>query len=166
MPRTIRNRHTNDAGVALIVTILLLLMISALGVAALQHAGDEATDGVSSRRKLSMVYAADSGLALVLDKLTGTTQFPDTSPVNEPALLIDAAGFPLGARTGNTQTSVPQAVMRVGRTTSPGSQLNVNSSNTLSFGVYRTGVVATDSGRGSVQLQAQYLIPEGAVSYK
>ncbi len=103
---------------------------------------------------------------MVVDKLTAKSQFPDTTPLDEPNLLTDDAGFPIAARTGNTQSTVPQPVMRVGRTMAAGSQLNINSANTLSFGVYRAGVVALDSGGGRAQLQAQFIIPEGSMSYK
>ncbi len=155
-----------ESGIALIVTILLLLLISALGTAALQHAGDELTIGASSRRKLALIYVADSALSLVVDKLTTNAQFPDTTPLDEPSLLTNEAGLPFAARTGSTQTTVPQPVMRVGRTTAPGSQLNINSANTMSFGVYRAGVVALDSGGGRAQLQAQFIVAEGSMSYK
>ena len=162
-----RSNHLirDDAGIALIVTVLLLLMVSALGTAALQHAGNESSVSASSRRKLSVVYAADSALSLVVAKLTAGGQFPDTTPLDEPTLLVDDAGFPISARTGTTQTAIPQAVMRVGTAAAPGSQLNINSSNTISFGVYRAGVVASDSGGGRAQIQAQFIVPEGAASY-
>ena len=165
MSTSITDRKPGEAGIALIVTVLLLLLVSALGTAALQNAGNESNVSVNSRRKLTVVYSADSALNLVIGKLTTNSQFPDTTPVDEPSLLTDDGGYPISVRTGDTQTTVPQPVLRVGRTTAPGSQLNINSSNTLSFGVYRAGVVASDSGGGRAQLQAQFIVPEGAAGY-
>ena len=69
-------------------------------------------------------------------------------------------------RTGTADSAVPQPIIRVGRTTAGGSQLNVNSANTISYGVYRVGVVATDSAGGRVQIQAQFTVPEGSQSYQ
>ena len=159
-------RH-GEAGIALIVTVLLLLMISAIGVSALQSAGDEHALGASSRRKLGAVYAADAALSLISDQLlNGATPYPDLTPLDMPNLFTDDAGFAIAARSGTADTAVPQPILRVGRTSTSGSQLNVNAANTISYGVYRVSVVATDSAGGRAQLQSQLTVPEGALGYQ
>ena len=62
--------------------------------------------------------------------------------------------------------TLPQPILRVGRTSTSGSQLNVNAANTISYGVYRVSVVATDSAGGRAQLQSQLTVPEGALGYQ
>ena len=59
----------SQQGIALVITVLLLLMISALGLAALRHAGDESTIAASSRRKLAVVYAADAAMNMMAERL-------------------------------------------------------------------------------------------------
>lgn len=165
--RSYGETRPGEAGIALIVTILLLLMISSIGLAALQHAGDETVVATSSRRKLATVYVADSGLRLIGDQLlNGGGRYPDMTPLDQPSLFTDEAGFPIAARTGSTDTAAALPPLRVGRTVGSGSQLNVNAANTTSYGVYRVGVVATDSSGGQTQLQAQFTVPEGSASYR
>ena len=170
-------REESEAGIALIVTILLLLMISAIGLSALQHAGDENVAGSSLRRKLRSTYAADAALNIVSDRLLSTTgPIPDLSPLDTTdltvwpdALFIDDQGFRIHARTGTADNATPQPILRVGRTRSSGSQLNVGAAGSFSYGVYRVGVVASDPGGGGAgiaALQAQITVPEGSAGYR
>lgn len=158
---------SEQAGVALIVTILLLLMMSAIGIAALQHAGDEEAVSSSSRRKLTTLYTAEAGLALMADQLLiGGGPIPDLTPLDQPALFNDDAGFPIGARSGTADSALPLPPLRVGRTGSEGSMLNVGAAGANSYGVYRVGVVATDASGGQTQLNAQFTVPEGSAGYR
>lgn len=83
----------SEAGVALILTVMLLLLVSALGLSALQHAGDEKTVAASSRKKLSLVYAADAALSVASDQLlNGGSQYPTYRlDGTECATMIDPA---------------------------------------------------------------------------
>jgi hypothetical protein len=156
----------DESGIALIITVMLLLMISLIGISALRRAGDESAMSISSKRKVKLVHAADAALNIVADQLlSSTTGSPDTTPLDQPALFTEN-GFATAARTGTVDSAVPQPILRVGRTTTGGSQLNVNAANTFSYGVYRVGVVATDSAGGRAQIQAQFTVPEGSSSYK
>jgi type II secretory pathway pseudopilin PulG len=156
-----------EEGIALLVTVVLLLLLSAIGVTALQRAQDETVGGGSSRRKVSMLLAADSALHVVEAQLASAqTQFPDVSPLDDAQFINDNIGLPLAVRTGSIDSSTSVPIQKVGTTYQEGGQINVNSPNTFSYGVYRTGVVVTDPGGGNVQLQAQYSVLEGASSYK
>ena len=159
--------RTRQEGVALILTVLMLLLISALGLSALQHAGDENAVAASSRRKLTVVYAADAALNMASDQLLNSaTAYPDQTPLNVVNLFQDESGLNISARSGTIDNPVAQPIMRVGTTVASGSQLNVNSSNTTSYGVYRIGIVATDAGGGRAQVQAQITVAEGGGSYQ
>jgi len=156
-----------EHGVALLLTVMVLLMISAIGVTALNHAQNESVAGGSSRRKIVSLQAADSLLFLVRDQLAGqNAQFPNLSAIDRPTFMQNKVGIYTSARTGTMATSGAQPIQRVGKTSKEGGQLNVNSPNTFSYGIYRANVVAEDPSGGAAQLQAQYVINEGASGYK
>jgi Tfp pilus assembly protein PilX len=154
-------------GVALLIAVVLLLMVSALGLTALQSAQDEATGSARGRRKIMTLYAADSGLRLVEDQLaSATAQYPNRDPISNASVTTDHWGGTTAIRTGTAETTVPQAIQRVSKGNLEGFQLNVNSAGSFSYGIYRTGIVATDTTGGVVELQAQYSVNEGSDSYK
>ena len=157
----------SQQGIALIVTVLLLLMISAVGLAALRHAGDESTISASSRRKTTVVYAADAALNIMAERLLNgdPTNATFLDPMDQPTFLSSTAGLPIAVRSGTADTTVPQPILRVGTAAGGGGQLNIGSSATQSYGVYRVSIVARDSGGSQAQVQAQFRVPEGAAGY-
>jgi Tfp pilus assembly protein PilX len=160
-------RTRDESGIALLIAAVLLLMVSALGLTALQSAQDEATGSARGRRKTMTLYAADSGLRLVEDQLADSTiQYPNRNPVTNSSVMEDQWGGDTAVRTGEASNPVAQAIQRVGKGNVEGFQLNVNSAGSFAYGIYRTGMVATDSTGGVVELQAQYSVNEGADTYK
>ena len=57
-----------ERGVALLIAVIMLLLISAIGIAALQHAREESTGGGRSRHHTRNLHAADGVLALVVQQ--------------------------------------------------------------------------------------------------
>jgi len=162
-----RQSTGDERGVALLIAIVLLLLVSALGLTALQSAQDEATGSARGRRKTMTLYAADSGLKLVEQQLAASsTQYPNRNAITSSSVMQDQWGGSTSIRTGEAENPVPQAIQRVSKANVEGFQLNVNSSGSFSYGIYRTGMVATDNTGGVVELQAQYSVNEGADSYK
>lgn len=156
-----------EEGMALLIAVVLLLMISAIGLTALQSAQDEASGSGRSRRKVMTLYAADSAMRVVEDNLNVTkSQYPDTQFMDDSSFMTDQFGKATAVRTGTTESMTPQAIIRIGKANCEGCQLNVNASNSLSYGIYRANLVATDNGGGVVELQSQYSVSEGAESYK
>jgi Tfp pilus assembly protein PilX len=157
----------DEQGMALLIAVTLLLMISAIGLTALQSAQDEASGAGRSRRKTMTLYAADAGLKVVEDRLNvGTGQYPNTAGVDVSAFMTDQWGGSTAIRSGNSENPVAQPILRLGRAKCRGCPLNVNAANSIAYGIYRTGLVATDQGGGVVELQAQYSVNEGAGSYR
>ena len=156
-----------EVGLALLLSVIILLLISAMGLSALQSAQGEASAGGRTARKLRTFFAADGALSLVKDQLTiGDTQYPDITALNDTQFMKSQADLYTQVRTGSTTSAVPQEIFLVGRARRDGDQLNINSSNTFTFGIYRTDVVATDPVGGRVELQAQYRVSEGADTYR
>ncbi len=161
--------HREEHGVALLVAVVLLLMVSAIGIAALQSAQDEASGAGRARRKVMTLYAADSALEVVENQLDpGQSQYPNQSALNNNAFMQDQWDGMTSVRTGTSDNPLPQSVEFVGQSTASmeGQQLNVNAPGSFSNAIYRTGVVATDQTGGVVELQAQYRVLAGATSYR
>src|SRR5262249_20266639 len=55
----------DESGMALLIAVIVLLLMSALALSALQHAGDESQGSGSARRKDATLYAAESGRSWV-----------------------------------------------------------------------------------------------------
>ena len=92
-------RTRREGGSALIVTVLLLVLLSVLGLAALDTVQrDQQVAGFQNRSRLAF-YAAEAGVADAKNRLrdvwteTATVAFPDEASA---VLLGDASLFPLG----------------------------------------------------------------------
>lgn len=161
-----RANATNEAGLALLIAVAFLLMLSAIGLGALQSATGESSAGGRSARKLRTFFAAEAGLGMVLDRLgSSTSQYPDDNPFDIPQFMPGAGGGFTEVRTGTADNDVPYKIPRVGFHKADGA-LNVNSPNSYTFGIYRADVVATDPAGGRVELQAQISVSEGSEGYK
>ncbi len=157
----------DEAGIALLIAVILILLLSAVGLAALQSAQGEMSAGGRTVRKLATFFAADGALNLVQDQLDlGNSQYPDTSALVDTQFMQNRAGLYTQVRTGTGDNDIPQEIRLVGRARREGDQLNVNAGNTFSFGIYRTDVVAMDPVGGRAELQAQFRVSEGADTYR
>jgi hypothetical protein len=152
---------------ALLVTTLLLLVISIMGLTALQHASDEKVSAASSRRKLETLYAADAAINVLAERLENANAISTslTQPMDEPTFMLTEFGFPISVQTGTPDSASPEPIYKVGRASGQGSQLNLGSGYTQSYGIYRASVVATHPSGARAQIQAQFLVPEGSPTY-
>ncbi len=156
----------DERGAALLIAIVLLLLMSALGITALQHAQDESSASGRSRRKDATLYAGEAGLAMVqsslLSNYNGATMPSFT--INQPALVNDAFGNPIAVRSGRPENAVAESIGGTGTgaaETPDGFLINMGNQSAQSFSAVRADIVATDAGNGTVHLQAQYRLHEG-----
>src|SRR6516164_3553282 len=86
--RLTRSARAED-GMALLIAVVVLLLMSALGLAALQHAGDEASGSGQARRKDATLYAADSGIKMIQVSLLNNVATSSANPVtlDQPTLI-------------------------------------------------------------------------------
>lgn len=171
--RSVQNRSglRDESGMALLIAVILLLLMSALGLAALQHSGDESSGSGRSRRKDATLYAAEAGQALaqkyLFDSLDsfGGTDFT----IDYPAMVTDAYGNPIAVRSGPPGPSgLPDTPRKLddtkvgikGGKQDNGMMLNTNGPNTWKRRATRIDVTAQDVGNGLVHLQAQYSVME------
>lgn len=154
-----RPRH--DDGVALLIAVVLLLMVSAIGLNALQNAQSEGSAGGRSVRKASTFYAADAVLDAVRLQLDPSgSQY--VVPVNQALDLEDSSGSTIAARTGTAENAAATPPQAVGYGTADGDQLNIGAANSYVRSIYRVDAVAEDPAGGRVELQAQFSVREGA----
>ena len=156
--RTLPERLRDERGAALLVAVVLLLLMSALGITALQHAQDEASAGGNSRRKDAVLYAAEAGLSMVQTSLLANFN-GGTIPsftIDEPALVNDGFGNPIAVRSGRPENAAAEAVASNGGAVEPPDGFMINGSGAPSFYAVRADIVATDANSGTVHLQAQF----------
>ena len=156
----------DERGAALLISVVLLLLMSALGITALQHAQDEASASGRSRRKDATLYAGEAGLAMVqsnlLSSYNGATMPSFT--IDEPALVSDGYGNPIAVRSGRPENAVPESIGGIGSGVAEapdGYLINLGNQSAQAFSAVRADIVATDTGNGTVHLQAQYRLHEG-----
>lgn len=156
----------DESGIALLIAVILMLMVSAVALSALDRARQENLGSTAGRRKVATLIAADAGLRLVEDQLlNGGSATPNTAPLQNLSFITASNGLATTFRTGEINSSTALPIMKVGGTVREGGQLNVGGSGTFSYGVYRSGVVAADPGGASVQLNAQWSVLEGGAGY-
>lgn len=97
-----QRNERREGGSALIVTVLLLVLLGVVGLAALETVTrDQQVAGFQNRSRLAF-YAAEAGVADAKNRLRAvwstedTVAFPDQST---PVAVGDAAAFPLGQPT-------------------------------------------------------------------
>ena len=148
-----------ESGVALLLTILLLLIVSAIGVSSLNRAGDELTDSSGSRRRLRNVAAAEAGL-----KMVGQALFDAQATTGAAISSINVTNFAseMGlstiVRTGTIgDDGTPQPVQFIGTAGGENGDLRVGYQPSKRR-IYRVNIVASDPSGGNVQLQAQFSV--------
>ena len=163
----------DESGMALLIAVIVLLLMSALALSSLQHAGDESMGSGSSRRKDATLYAAESGqswVRLTLENfyLSGAIWSSDITLYN-PSMVQDAFGNPIEVSTGkpvNGDLPTTPAAVKPAPTAKPQTKLG----NDIRTGGHNSGlgkatawqsdVTSRDAGNGLVHVQVQYSVTE------
>ncbi len=149
----------SERGVALLLTILLLLIVSAIGVSSLNRAGDELQVASASRRQLRNVAAAEAALKLVGQQLFDAQA--GTTAANSPIMVNNFApemGLNTVVRTGTIgDDGTAKPIEFIGTAGGESGDLRIGYQPSKRR-IYRVNVVATDPSGGNVQLQAQFSV--------
>lgn len=149
---------TNESGIALLLTILMLLLVSAVGVSALNRAGDENTVATASRRQVTNMAAAEGALKMAEAQLLAAqagTPTPTTS-INFPNFIQENNGRATSVRSGTVGNSAAVPIEPIG--TRPVQGGDARYGKAMVRLIYRVSVVATGPRGGNVQLEAQYAV--------
>ncbi len=153
----------DEKGVALLISVILMLLISAIGIAALQHAREESSGSGRSRHHTKNLHAADGVLQLVVQQLAAENPANRQLPVDFANFIQDPlSGFWTAVKTGTDETAPAQPVRHCGNSSRSGDAIGQFPRN-----IYCVDVLASDGG-GRVGLQAQYAVldPSGGGSYR
>jgi len=168
-----RHGLRDESGMALLISVIVLLLMSALALAALQHAGDEAVGSGSSRRKDATLYAAESGQSFVEKKLvdwfiSGGLTDPNISLYNATDMALDNYGNPIEISVGPPESGgMPTAQKAVAATAGvapkvlPGNDKKIQGRNSNNGSKpWPSDITTKDVGNGLTHLQVQFRVQE------
>jgi Tfp pilus assembly protein PilX len=136
-----------ERGSALLVTMMVLLLVSSLAVTGLQRSAEESTSGARLRSTTQTLHAADSGVQLVMSRLT-------QSPPNLTAFDVSLAGGASVASRARTDL-LPQDIGQAGLgTPAEGFALNLGAGVTQLTRIYTVRTTAVGNG-STVELEAK-----------
>jgi Tfp pilus assembly protein PilX len=163
-------KSNSESGIALVLTITMLLLFSVFAIHAINRVQDERVSSGASRRYTMNVSAANAGVKIALAQLKSSSGLNvNTAPIDIPALQADAFGQPTSIRSGVLNTTTPQRIqfLQFVADSSGGGQLNLGSGQGGGgqLAVYRVNIVATDPSGGSAQVQAQLMVQAPSVGY-
>ena len=143
-------RRRND-GSALLVTVMLIVMIGLVGLAALNTATrDQQVAGFQNRKRMAL-YAAEAGVAQALETLTTASEATvGTGSVGDTTL------FPYGTPAYGPDPTVTDPVEDLGTGPFPGMGLNLGQGGlpTYQLSYWRLRVQGTAPGGSQARLEA------------
>ena len=126
-PHSARGR---EAGIALLASVLLLLMLASIGLASLNVVErDQQVAGYLNRKAIAL-HAADAGIARALSEMavTGTPSVPATT-------MGDSSLYPYGQPSYRTDTTAATPIQKVGKGQLGGHTLNIGAGGGATFEV-------------------------------
>ncbi len=145
------DRRRMQAGSALLVTVMLLLMLGLVGLAALNTTTrDQQVAGFQNRKRIAL-YAADAGISDALQKLT-TTQTPTLVQTS----IGDTTLYPHGRPLYQLDTSVADPIEDLGTAPFPGMGLNIGQGGvpTYQMDYWRVRVEGLAAGGSRARVEA------------
>jgi Tfp pilus assembly protein PilX len=113
-------RARGEGGSALLITVMLLMMLGLVGLAALNTTTrDQQVAGFQNRKRMAL-YAADAGISEALERLT-TTSTPTISTTD----LGDTSLFPYGRPSYRPDPTTASPTKDLGNAPFPGMGLNL-----------------------------------------
>jgi hypothetical protein len=142
------SRPSDESGIALLVSVVILLMVTAVGFAALSRSGSEWVLGTRQRRQTATLYAADAGIELAINKVDQTV--PDLTPIDQD--FSDGTNI----RTGTRSDGSPQSIREGGSANAPpdGYMINLGSGGFITKPFYAE-ITATGPDSSVVELEAK-----------
>ena len=122
--------HSREAGIALLASVLLLLMLASIGLASLNVVErDQQVAGYLNRKAIAL-HAADAGVARALGELsaTGTPSVPTTA-------IGDSSLYPHGQPSYRTDPNAANPIEKAGKGSLGGHTLNIGAGGGATFEV-------------------------------
>jgi hypothetical protein len=144
-------RRGRQGGSALLVTVMLILMIGLVGLAALNTTTrDEQVAGYQNRKRIAL-YAAEAGVSEALETLTTAA-----APTVSTQTLGDSALFPHGQPSYRPDPAVADPIQDLGTAPFPGMSLNIGQGGTPTYQMnyWRFHVEGLAPGGSQARLEA------------
>ncbi len=144
-------RSERESGSALLVTVMLLLMIGLVGLAALNTTTrDQQVAGFQNRKRIAL-YAAEAGLSEAMERLV-TTSVATVSTTT----IGDGTIFPHGQPSYRPDPSVANPIEDLGDAPFPGMGLNLGQGGlpTYQLNYWRMHVEGRAPGGSQARLEA------------
>jgi len=145
------DRSRREAGSALLVTVMLLMMLGLVGLAALNTTTrDQQVAGFQNRKRIAL-YAADAGVSDALEKLTTTA-----TPTLVQTSIGDSTLYPYGAPLYRPDPAVPDPIEDLGTAPFPGMGLNIGQGGvpTYQMDYWRVHVEGLAAGGSRARVEA------------
>ena len=134
-----------EAGIALLVTVFVLLLIGAIAIAAIGHSGQEARSSATSRANKQTLHGADTGIQVAHRHLAD-------EPPNQAAFDLDLGGMSVQSRTRADATPQPIARLGVGP---PPDGMSINIGSGFINEIYLTNVTSSSLNSTTVEVEAK-----------
>lgn len=150
----------DETGIALLIAVILLLLISAIGIASLQHAQQEASSSGRSRHHARNLQAGEGLLQLVVQQLMANSAQNREDPLDIAQFIQDpTSGVWMSASTtapadAGMGTPTPRGPLRTGSWVRSGDAIG----GPIRQQIYNVNVFASDPSGARVALQAQYAL--------
>ena len=144
----VANRRKREGGVALLLTSVILVLVSALAFTAIRNSEQESTAAARSRTTTRTFHAADAGIQLAMSRLS-------QDPVDLSAFDVTlASGATVQSRS--REEAGPSTLDQVGLgDTVEGEQLNADAGAGTISRVYLVTVTATSPNGSVTELEAK-----------
>lgn len=131
-PRRISHSvRPREAGIALLASVLLLLMLASIGLASLNVVErDQQVAGYLNRKAIAL-HAADAGIARALSEMTGPTGTPSVPATS----MGDASLYPYGQPSYRTDPTAANPIEEAGKGQLGGHTLNIGAGGGAQFEV-------------------------------
>jgi hypothetical protein len=146
-----RDRRRGEAGSALLVTVMLLLMLGLVGLAALNTTTrDQQVAGFQNRKRIAL-YAADAGISDALEKLTTTA-----TPTLVQTSIGDSSLYPHGQPLYRPDPAAANPIEGLGTAPFPGMGLNIGQGGvpTYQMDYWRVQVEGLAAGGSRARVEA------------
>jgi hypothetical protein len=146
-----------EEGVALLIAVLLLLLLSGIGIAAIDHSGADVALAGSSSRTARILYMAEAGLHTAASQLS-------SAPANLSPFTLSFDGGVVTVRSGPRSASAAQPIEQAG-TGPPPEGYGVGVGGGFRSQLYRVNVTAGGQEGSSTELEATFGHFESGASY-
>jgi Tfp pilus assembly protein PilX len=153
-PTSPRRAHREETGIALLITVVLILLFGIMVLTSIAHSGDESAAGARARSTSRALHAADGGMQLALNHVT--QEPPNTAP-------IDITVGALNVQSRTRADTTPQALTALGPG-GPPEGYGFNTGSGYVSELFRVDITSNGTNGSTAELQSKVYRFAGNVS--